>query len=276
LLAPDDKPTPSAEAWAGDAQQAFSDLVGRVPTLVSGARDWVAHTKSDEQFREEVERDLTAFEKSRRGVAALATPEEFATAHRLYEASALLYVECARVYRSAIGLADPVQHDLLARRLRELGDRVFDRGRKELGLEVGSDPNVQVNLPEEVPDWVAEGLAAGPPLDDAPGPPSSTPLLHQDRPEQSRAAWRRDVGRAKAPSVGSLHTRDDGELRDVARRFVAAAEYLRDRPDPRGGREESTRLRLSWLIAADAARARQLHLIDVARQLERAAAMIAP
>jgi hypothetical protein len=277
VLAPKHHDTPSAEAWDGDAGQAFSDLVGRVPTLVSSARDWLAHTKTDEAFREEVERDFTAFERSRQRVQRLKTPKEFVDAHRLYEASATLYVETAEVYRSAVGVADATQFDLLARRLRELGDRVFDRGRTDLGVVEASGPDVQVNAPEEVPIWSAEGLAAGPPLDDPPPPAAPSPPLRADtRAQQSRSAWERDVARAKAPRPTALRTRDERKLRDAARRFIAAAEYLRGRPDPRGGREESARLRLSWLVYADAARAAQLRLTHVSGQLQRAAAMIAP
>jgi hypothetical protein len=84
------------------------------------------------------------------------------------------------------------------------------------------------------------------------------------------------VRKAGAPTLSALHTRDATRLRDVARRFVGAAEYLRGRPDPRDGREESARLRTSWLVAADAARSRQLGLTDIGTRLERTAAMIQP
>ena len=118
-----------------------------------------------------------------------------------------------------------------------LGDRVFDRGRAALGIEVqGDTPDIDVNLPEDVPNWTAEGLAAGPPLDDPPPPPAADPPLREEnRPVQSRAAWERDVGKAGAPGRDQLHTTDATRLRDVARRYVAAAEFLRTRPDPRTG-----------------------------------------
>jgi hypothetical protein len=190
LLAPKHHTTVSAESWDGDAQQAFSELVGRVPALVNGASGWVAHTKSDDDFRTEVDRDLVAFTRSRDRVAKLHTPKRFATAHELYLSSADLYVSTARTYRSAIGKSDPTQYDLLARRLRELADRVFDRGRATLGLEEESDTNVVVNRPEEVPIWTAEGLAAGPPLDDPPPAAATTPPLRAaSRREESRSAW---------------------------------------------------------------------------------------
>ena len=275
MLAPKHHNTVTAEGWDGDAQQAFSELVGRAPALVNGASGWIARTKTDDEFRTEVERDLAAFTRSRNRVAKLSTPKRFANAHDLYLASADLYVSTATIYRTAIGKSDPTQYDLLARRVRELADRVFDRGRAALGLEEKQDPNVVVNRPEEVPIWTAEGLAPGPPLDDPPPPAATSPPLRAaSRPEQSHSAWERDVKKANAPAASALHTTDFERLRSVARRYVAAAEYLRTQPDPRGGREESARLRLSWLVDADAARAAQLGLTDLARQLERAAAMI--
>ena len=284
LLAPDDKDEVTAQAWDGDAQQAFGDLVARVPTLVTAAREWMEGTKPDEAFREDLDSAQRDFANTRRRVTDLDTPHRFADAHDLYIASADLYVAHAEVYETA--LATPAgdtraQLDLLARRVRELADRVFDRGRADLGLTREPTPDIDVNDPEEVPMWVEEGLAAGPPFDDQPAPRADTPPLRADtRPEQSRSAWERDVDKAKAPSMTALRTaieQDDADaLRDIARRFVAAAEYLRDRPDPRDGREESARLRLSWLVLSDAARAAQAQVSGVPEQLIKAAAMIAP
>ena len=58
-----------------------------------------------------------------------------------------------------------------------------------------------------------------------------------------------------------------------ARAFVDAADALGDEPDPDvpDGRERSARLRLSWLIKADAARAAQAGLRDVADALDQIA-----
>jgi hypothetical protein len=261
------KPAPDAEAWDRTAQEAFTDLVQQTRTLINNPRDATG-----------VERALAAFRNTRTRVEQLDTPSAFQPTRKLYVAAVSLYVEAARVYQADVGQTEPGQLDLVARRLRELGDRVFDRGRALLGIKPQADtPDIDVNLPEDVPLWTAEGLAAGPPLDD-PSPPAAAdpPLRPASRPEQSRAAWDRDVTRARAPRAAELHTTDVTRLRDVARRYVAAAEFLRARPDPKNGREECARLRLSWLVAADAARAAQTGLVDVAGQLERTAAMIWP
>ena len=239
------------------------------------ARQWLDHERTDDEFRAQLDIATAAFERSRTRLDALSVPKKLAPAKRLYVASATLYVARAHVYGAAIGTADPTQYDLLAKRLQELGDRVFDRGHAFLGITQGPVRQVSIRLPEEVPIWTAEGLAAGPPLDDPPPPrPAYPPLRADTRPQQSRSGWARDVLKAAAPHPADLRTTDPIRLRDLARRWVAAAESLRNQPDPPKGREESARLRLSWLTYADAARAAQLGLVDVSRQVARAAAMI--
>jgi hypothetical protein len=174
------------------------------------------------------------------------------------------------------------QLDLLARRVRLLGDRIFDRGQALIDphLHDPSTPSaVDIRKPEEVPDWVAEGLAAGPPLDAAPPPKSSQPQLRQaTRPQQPRADWLKAVAAAAAPSADDVRAAiaagDPARLADLATRLVAATEKLRNVPDPKGDREESARLRLSLLVEADAARAAQLAAVidapalsDIARDI---------
>jgi hypothetical protein len=197
-----------------------------------------------------------------------------ADAKPLYRASAELYVQHVHVLDAAIDIEPDDLRDqtvLLARRLRELGDRVFDRGHALVDPEFGSDrPDVTVNLPEEVPDWEAEGLAAGPPLDEEPGPRASTPPLRADeRPTQDADGWREAVEDAGAPNDIDVDASDDA-LAKAASRYIAAAEQLRDEPDPDvpRGREVSALLRLGYLIKADAARAAQIGLDNVAMSLD--------
>jgi hypothetical protein len=140
-----------------------------------------------------------------------------------------------------------------------------------------------LNLPEEVPIWPAEGLAPGPPLDDPPPAPSQYPPLRQAaRSEQSPAAWAHDVRAAGAPSASQLaravDASDATRLRQLSQQLVGAAEQLRGRPDPKGEREKGATVRLSLLVASDAARAAQAatiltdkalaaRLTDVAKRL---------
>jgi hypothetical protein len=156
------------------------------------------------------------------------------------------------------------QLDLLARRVRELADRVFDRGHAALApyLDEHQSPDVEVRAPEEVPLWSEEGLAAGPPLD-APPPPAaaSLPLRQQTRPQESAAAWAKDVRAAGIPAdaelTAALRGASADRLGELAGRYVAAAERLRARPDAKGERDKNAVLRLGLLVDADAVRARQ-------------------
>jgi hypothetical protein len=279
---------PDPKVWDRKASASFHELVTDVPELAKGAREWLAGERPTDRFRAEVDADLADFVRTRERVSALEPAPKAPEAGQLYEHSAQLYVEVARVYAVMVRSQDVdlrPQLDLLARRVRELGDRVFDRGRAALAPYLGeaSSEDVKVNLPEEVPIWPAEGLAPGPPLDDPPPPPSQYPPLRQAaRSEESPSAWARHVRAAGAPSASQLARAIDAgdavRLRQLSQQLVAATERLRDQPDPKGEREKGATVRLSLLVAADAARAAQaatlltdrgqaVRLTDVAKRL---------
>jgi hypothetical protein len=279
---------PDAKEWDRKASAAFSALVRDVPELSTGAREWLAGERTTERFRAQVDADLADFVRTRNRVSTLGASPKASEAGRLYERSAQLYVEVARVYSMMVRSQDVElrpQLDLLARRVRELADRVFDRGRAALAPYLGEAPSkdIQLNLPEEVPIWPDEGLAPGPPLEDQPPAPSQYPPLRQaTRSEQSPSAWARDVRASAAPPASELRrdidTHDAARLRLISQQLVAAAERLRGQADPKGEREKGARVRLSLLVAADAARAAQAatfltdrvlaaRLTDVARRL---------
>jgi hypothetical protein len=153
------------------------------------------------------------------------------------------------------------QVTLAGARSRELGDRVFDRGRALLVpvLPTTTVAGVEVVLPPDVPDWVAEGLAPGPPLDDPPPAPAATPPVRvADRPEQSAASWSRAVAGSGAPVLADLDralvSPDVRTLQALSRRWQHAVDRMRNQPDPKGDRQGADRLYLQWLVAAEAAR----------------------
>jgi hypothetical protein len=253
--------------WEAKAEAAFRPLVEDVPDLVRGAREWQAGERPAEVYADQVQKALADFTGTQTRVLALKPSPKARQAGELYEDSAELYVQVGRIYQ--VMLSSPpgdlrTQLDLLARRVRELADRVYDRGHAALApyLDEQQQKDVEVRLPEEVPIWTAEGLAAGPPLDDTPSPAAASPPLREaTRPQQSPTAWARAVRRAGIPSDRELAVAidviDGNRLRDLARRFVAAAERLRDAPDPKGERDRSAILRLGLLVDGDAARAAQ-------------------
>lgn len=267
--------TAAATAFDRDAKTAFTELVARAPELVDNARKWRDGEKPSEEFAADLQRSLDAFTATRARLAAVRAAPSSALTRALYLHSADLYIETAHTYATATALPPDdlrTQLDLLARRLRELADRIFDRGRVALHLDRSLPAGVEVNEPEEVPSWVAEGLAAGPPLDVTPGPAATTPPLRRaSRPEEPLAAWRRDVAAAGVPTTAALQRAldgaDAGQLATIARAFLAAAETLRDRPDPAGDRERSARFRLGLLVSADGARAAQAAVLAARPEL---------
>ncbi|MCU1448192.1 MAG: hypothetical protein JWP02_362 [Acidimicrobiales bacterium] len=280
---------PDPKAWETKASAAFKPLVADVPDLVRGAREWQTGERPADVFAAQVRTSMADFARSRDRVAALEPSPRNKIAGELYEDSTLLYVEVGRIYdvmlRSEPGDVRN-QLDLLARRMRELADRVYDRGHAALApyLDEQHPENLEVRLPEEVPIWPAEGLAAGPPLDDSPGPAATSPPLRElTRPEQRPALWTEAVGKAGIPPEravdDTIGSGDRDRLRDLARQLVAAAERLRTEPDPKGQREKSAQLRLALLIDADGARSAQAatfvegaprqDLVAIGRQLAR-------
>lgn len=256
-----------AEAWEEEAVGAFGgpDLTSGVVEMMDGAREWLAGERPTEQFKGELDRRRNQFLDV---VARLDDLRQFPHDKRvngLYRDAADLYLQVVRVYQAMVDTPPGdvrTQLDLLARRVRILGDRVFDRGRALIlpSLDEPASPDVDMRLPEEVPNWVEEGIAAGPPLDVPPPPPSGEPTLRQPtRPQQPRADW------LKAVRGLGLTATSEAEV------LIDAAERLRSVPDPNGDREEGARIRLSLLLDADALRAAQLQLPDVSRRLAAAA-----
>jgi len=255
-----------AQAWEAKAADAFKPLVNDVQTLATGAREYLAGQRQADQFRAEVDTDLNAFRASQTAVAALPPLGRAPDALHLYVESARLYVDVARTYATLVRLPPGTspdartQLDFLGRRIRTLADRVYDRGRALITplLHEPPSPDVDIRLPEEVPDWSAEGVPPGPPLEPQSPPTSADVQLRQaDRATERRSAWVAAVHAAGIPAAAST------DVAALARADIAAAEELRTEPDPSGpdGREASARLRLDLLVYADGHRAEQLTAI---------------
>lgn len=267
-----------AEAWETEAAAAFGgiDLTEKVVDMVEGAREWLAGERPTEQFRAE----LAALEGRFAGIQErLRDLPEFPYDDRvddLYLDAAVLYAQTVEVYQAMVDTPESepavrVQLDRLARRVRILGDRVFDRGRELVKprLHQAPSPDVDMRLPDEVPDWVQEGIAPGPPLAPTePPPPDGEPRLRApERPAQARDDWLAAVRTLDLPTHDEIRTAELDALPALADRLIDGAEELRQTPDPDGDRELSARVRLSLLIDADAARARQMGLESVADSL---------
>ena len=265
----DEPPLGASGAWERGAAAAFAPLGEVVPDLLRTADEWRAGRQPDDALLRALDEAAPVLERVTHDVDALGPLPDQPLVQPLMATSAELYVLVADVQRAALKIdAGPLreQVDLLARRARVLADRTFDRARAVLDGEVQTDvdPNIRLSLPDEVPDWAAERLAAGPPLAGEPTTPTELyPQRVGTRPTQPEVAWRAAVEAAAAPSgaaiAGALRGGDPAVLGNLADELVVAVEALRATADPSGagGRERFARLRLGLLLRADAARAGQ-------------------
>jgi hypothetical protein len=257
----------AAEQWQPKVTTAFRPTTAALSAYVTDTQHWAAGTLPDGEFSAHVQAALGSFVASRDAAASLPTFSVAPQARDLYVRAALLYEQSART-EGAAAMSTPsplrVQERLMGQRLRELADRVFDRGGSLVvaALHQPANPNLVVNLPEEVPIWPAEGLGAGPPLDTAVSGPVGVPPQHQaTRPTQSRAQWRAAVTSLAIPAAtdvaAAIRSGSADDLGTLARRLTAAAESLRITPDPVGDREGATVVRLGLLVGAEACRSAQ-------------------
>jgi hypothetical protein len=269
----------AATEWSDRAQAAYKPLQLTALQLPERVRTWQAGERSDDDLRTDLDTAFGEVVTVRDAVAELPTFELDPNVAPLYQWSTRIYVEYVRVLQGALARpAGPLRDQLVlvARRLRVLGDRVFDRGQARLEpyLHEPPNPDVVIQLPPEVPDWTADGMAAGPPLDDPPDPPAATPALREEtRPTQPRAAWADAVTAAAVPTQAELDAAmaagDQGALRALANRCSTIARDLGAVADPSGrhGREDGAQVRLGVLVTGEAARAAQAELPEVARSL---------
>jgi hypothetical protein len=268
-----------AQAWSAEAERAYTPLDLTALELPGRVRAWLAGQRTAEELAADLAIARREVETVEQQVGDLRPFPRDPDVQDLYLWSTRLYV--AYVDMLAAALASPAgdvrtQLELAARRLRILGDRVFDRGQARLKpfLHEQPNPDIIINLPPDVPDWILEGMAAGPPLDDPPPPPAPTPELREEtRPTQPRDAWVAAVKAADPPSSGELlaaiDAADPVRLRDLARRFDSVARALRGVADPDEplGREEAAQVGLGLLVYAEAARAAQAGQPEAARRL---------
>lgn len=273
-VSPLDPPTPeeerdTAQAWESEAIGAFGgvDLTNRVLSMVEGARKWLAGEQPTDEYRTELADREVQFGEVRDRLAELRGYPYDDRVVGLYRQSAELYAQVVEIYQAMVETPPGdgrTQLDLHARRVRILADRVFDRGHALVKPKLNEPerPDVDVRLPVEVPVWVEEGIAPGPPIADVPGTPTKAPQLRErTRPRQDRDDWLEAVDRALPEDRAGA----------AATVVEAAARQIWRLPDPDGDREESARAALSLLIDAEGARAAQLGMPDVAAALHRVA-----
>jgi hypothetical protein len=269
--------TPTASKAAQEFQKkvdgAFTPLSDAIKVFLPKAQEFDAGKVTPADFKPFVDQALPEFVKARDAVAALPRYKKTPVINTYFVDAADLYVETARIYGVA---ADPAadslraQLNVAAKRVRTLGDRIYDRGRVVIDptFYAPTSPDVEQRPPTEVPDWVAEGMAAGPPLAPEPGPPASSPPNREPtcgkgvnspcRTEQSKNQWEsrvRSAGFPQPPDVAqALEAADATKLGELAASYETKTRELMAGPDPKGDRERAAAVGLGVLSAGEAAR----------------------
>jgi hypothetical protein len=269
--------TPTASKGAQDFQkkvdEAFKPLGDAIKVFLPKAQEFDAGKVTPADFKPFVDQALPEFVKARDAVAAIPKYEKKPVINTYFVDAADLYVETARIYGvSADPAADALRAQLntVAKRVRTLGDRIYDRARIVIdpSFYATSSQDVEVRPPTEVPDWVAEGMAAGPPLAPEPGPPASSPptrvatcgkgVNSPCRTEQSKSQWESRVkgaGFPRPPDVAqALEAADATKLAELAAAYETKTRDLMAGPDPKGDRERAAAVGLGLLSAGEAAR----------------------
>jgi hypothetical protein len=263
----------AAKAFQSKVDDAFRPLGDAVKTFLPRAQDFEAGKVAPADFAGDVNAALPELVKARDAVGKLEKYRPDPSVNRYFFAAAELYVESTRVYAVATDPAAEAlrsQLNLSARRLRTLGDRIYDRGRVVIDPTFygsrGSD--VDIRPPTEVPDWVAEGMAAGPPLAAAPGPAATNPPVREPtcakgvappcRKEESEKEWAGRVRQAGLPQpadvASALDAADSTRLGELAATYETKTRSLWSAPDPKGQRERAAVLALGLLTDGEAAR----------------------
>jgi hypothetical protein len=265
------------QAFQGKVDEAFKALGDAVKIFLPKANDFEAGKVTPADFKSSVDAALPEFVKSRDAVAALEKYKKEPEINGYFLDAADLYVEVARIYGVA---ADPAadalraQLNTAAKRLRTLGDRIYDRGRVVLDPSFygASSQEVEVRPPTEVPDWVAEGMAAGPPLADQPGPAATSPPVREAtcgkgvpepcRKEESAGKWESRVKKAGFPQpaevVRALEAGDTAKLGELAASYESKTRTLMAGADPKKDRERAAVTGLGLLTDGEAARLGQI------------------
>ena len=262
-----------AKAFQTKVDDAFKPLGDAIKVFLPRAQEYESGKVSPADFKANIDLALPEFVKARDAVAGIEEYKPEPAVNRYFVDAGDLYVEVARIYNVAVDPgSEPLraQLNLAARRVRTLGDRIYDRGRAVLDPTFYAPPSEDVELrpPTEVPDWTAEGMAAGPPLAGTPGPPAETPPVREAtcsdevvppcRAEESEKKWESRVKKAgfaqPAEVVAALDEENAARLGELAAAYEDKIRTLRAAPDPKGGRERAAVVALALLADGEAAR----------------------
>ena len=260
--------SPEGRAFQTRVEDALRVLAAdRLRPIIEAAGRWMEQAIPAEDLVKEINLFVPEAVRARQVVAGIPPLKEAPAARDIYRDSIGLYADFGRIYLVAVDpAAEPLraQLDLAARRLRNLADKLYDQAHLMVdpAAESVAGDDVVVRRSPEVPDWDAEGLAAGPPLAEMPPPPPEVPPEREARRDEEPVEdWLARVRRAALPSgadlAAALRSGDGRRLGALAETYLASVAALRVAPDPEGGRVRAAVVALSYLLEAEAARVAQ-------------------
>lgn len=157
------EPPAGFDVYAAAIRSAFAPAVEPLLEMARTAARWVEGGATDDELAAALAGAERALPDLRADVAAVEEPEGAATAHRFHLATVDLYAQAVAAHRAALAADGAVQVEinLLARRVRTLADRVYDRARAIVEPAVADPEGVRVERSDPVPSWEEEGLAPG-------------------------------------------------------------------------------------------------------------------
>ena len=253
---------PTASAWEQGIQKDYEAVVEDTFVIAEARAMWFDGKESSVNFTRLLNYFVPDFVNARDAIESVLPLSSAPRAGMLYTQSADLYLEYLRVEIVDSTIADGplrAQLDLVARRIRIMGDRAYDRAHAAVDPADLDQKTRTIELPDDVPDWTAEGLAAGPPLDAMPPPPARIPPSRPvSRAQEAQSRWNAQVDSVGVPAATGLAAAIDrpghDELQGLSDLFAIADRRLANDPDPQDGREEGATLRLGILVDAEAAR----------------------
>jgi hypothetical protein len=151
--------TAQVQQWSSavthDVQTQSEPLIG----LVETANDWGVRQTSVQRVRATISNDLPQLQMLVQTLEALPVPSTASEASTRFELAIELYVQAFRIEYVATEVEYPrLQHqlELSYRRVRDLGDRVFDLGTALVATLLHEPPQKSdERLPSPVPDWTS-------------------------------------------------------------------------------------------------------------------------
>lgn len=273
--APSTTASPAAiAAWNTVAGNALGEFGRQESLMAQQEQQWESGSVTTAAFVTDLQKTEAVMAAAQTAVASLPPYPGQPAVATMYQQTVALEVVVPEIQLSATAMAaGPLRQQvmLISDRVRELADRIFDQGRvlTAAGLVPNGVPaGSSIDLPLEVPDWAAEGLAAGPPLAAPPPAPDRYPPVRQGpRPTEPLAGWQASVARIGLPSAAAIQAALAGgrpaPLGALAAALDRDAGLLAAQPDPAvtDGRELSDRLRLSLLVQEEACRLGQAQAV---------------